>query len=87
MTLRLRTDGISWQEVDDSVVVLDLSGSLYFRLNGTGAFLWSELAEGREREQLVEALTSEYDVADERANADVDAFLGQLESANLLAQD
>lgn len=87
MTLRLRTDGISWQEVDDSVVVLDLTGSLYFRLNGTGAFLWSELAEGRERGQLVEALTSEYDVADERASDDVDTFLGKLESANLLAQD
>lgn len=87
MTLRLRTDEISWQEVDDAIVVLDLSGSQYFRLNGTGAFLWTALADGRERDQLVSELTSEYSVSQEQADKDVDQFLDQLESANLLTRE
>ena len=87
MTLRLRTDDISWQEVDDAIVVLDLSGSQYFRLNGTGAFLWTALAEGRERDQLVTELTAEYSVSATQADTDVASFLAQLEAANLLTSD
>lgn len=87
MTLRLRTNDITWQEVDDAIVVLDLSGSQYFRLNGTGAFLWLALAQGSDRSRLVADLTSEYGVSAEQADRDVGQFLDQLDSAELLLRD
>lgn len=42
--MRLRTEGITWQQLDGELVVLDLRSSMYPTTNGSGAFL----------EQLVE---------------------------------
>ncbi len=41
--LRVRKSDLVWQTVDDEIVVLDLRGSRYFRLNTAGAFLWKLL--------------------------------------------
>ena len=47
-------------------------------LNESGAMLWDKLVQGCDREALVRALTEEYDVAEEQAAADAEAFLDKL---------
>jgi Coenzyme PQQ synthesis protein D (PqqD) len=83
--LRLRTQDLSWRDLDGEVVALDGEGSVYISTNRTGAALWRMLAGGSTREQLVGELVGSFDITRERAEADVDAFLGELRGKGLLA--
>jgi len=82
--LRLRYAGVEWRTLEDETVVLDLQGSRYFAINATGTLLWPLLAQGATRAQLVEAVTQRWDVAEDAAARDVDAFCGGLEAEGLL---
>jgi hypothetical protein len=83
--MKLREQDLTWQEIDEEIVILDLRASSYLKLNGTAAFLWKRLESGAESEDLVGALTSNYEVDDGVARRDVDAFIRQLRRADLLA--
>lgn len=82
--LRLRDGGVDWKVIEGETVVLDLAGSRYFSINATGTLLWPLLAEGATRAQLVDAVTARWDVADDAARRDVDAFCADLDAAGLL---
>ena len=56
--------------------VVDLNGML--TLNESGVLLWNALEVGANKEDLVKALTDEYDVSEEIASKDVDAFIEAL---------
>jgi hypothetical protein len=71
----IRTEGLTWREVDEEVVILDMQASKYFSLNGTGALLWKALAEGAEHRRLVTLLADRFDIDEAIAARDVDAFL------------
>ena len=47
-------------------------------LNATGAFLWETLETAQTAESLTKALTDRYDVTEEKARHDVDAFVAAL---------
>lgn len=53
-------------------------------LNEVGAFLWECLEKGATKEDLVNAILSEYEVPNDVATRDVEAFLAKLEGANLV---
>ncbi len=53
-------------------------------VNETGAFLWERLSGGATKEELLEALRSEYDVGEETAKKDITEFLKTLHAGNLL---
>lgn len=79
--------GVEWQHVDDEVVALDLDASAYLGVNDTGAVLWPLVAAGTTRDGLVDELTSRFQIDDDRARADVGAFLDQLRSLSLVVED
>lgn len=83
--MQLRQDGISWQEIDGELVILDLVRSVYLTTNVSGAFLTKLLAQDRTRDDLTNRLAEEFGLDDERAAADVDAFLALLAQRGLLA--
>lgn len=62
--------------------VADFNGLI--TMNETGAFLWKQLQEDVERDELVHRLTEEYDVTPEQAAQDVDAFLQKLQDNGFL---
>jgi hypothetical protein len=82
--VRLRLEDLTWQELDGEIVVLDLRGSAYYQLNGTGALLWRHLAAGADRSDLESALRETYSVEHHRASDDVDAFLTSLARAGMV---
>jgi hypothetical protein len=82
--MRLRLDDLTWQELDGEIVVLDLRGSAYFQLNGSGTHLWRRLVDGCERHDLECSLVEHYDVDEEQAATDVEAFLADLRAHRLL---
>ena len=76
--------GVEWQQVDDEVVVLDLSSSAYLAVNGSGAALWRLVAAGTTESQFVEELTASFPVDVDQAHADVMQFTMQLRDFALL---
>lgn len=61
---------------------LDFNGMI--NLNESGAFLWKTMSEDTTEPLLVDALLKEYDVDEERAKADVEAFVKKMRKANLI---
>ncbi len=53
------------------------------QLNDTGMLLWDKLALGAEKEDLVNCLLQTYDVTNEIAERDVEAFIGLLKKADI----
>jgi Coenzyme PQQ synthesis protein D (PqqD) len=85
--MHLRSDSIAWNAVGDNVVALDLTSSTYYSTNGTGTLLWELLSEGANRAELVNTLVERFDVGRETVERDVDAFLADLERAQLLTNE
>lgn len=55
-------------------------------LNDSGAMLWNLLSQGCEEQQLLQMLTSEYDVSAQQAKTDLDQFLKKLEDIGCLVR-
>ena len=60
---------------------IDFNGMM--NLNETGAFLFEKMIDGTTREDLIKALTEEYEVDDETAAKDVDLFIEKVEKEDL----
>lgn len=56
-------------------------------MSESGSMLYQKLQTGCSREDLVAALTAEYDVSAEVALQDVDAFLEQMRQLEILVED
>lgn len=80
--LVMRQIGKIWAVLPMGQMTLDLNGML--TLNETGALLWKTLEQGGDRDAMTKALTAEYNVSTERAQADVERFLGKLADAGVL---
>ena len=85
--LKLAEEVLTWREVDGEIVVLDRRSWMYMGVNGSGVLLWKEIIVGAPRPQLVERLCAAYEIDEEVARRDVDAFLEMLSSHNLLVED
>lgn len=83
--MKLRSDGLTWREIDGEMVILDLASSTYLKTNETGATLMRMLVQERTLEELVDGLTEEFGIDDERARADTEAFVQTLRARGLLA--
>ena len=84
--VRLRDRSLDWLPVDDEVVVLDGERDLYLGTNSSGSVLWEALAAGATRSQLAGLLVERFDIEQDRAGSDVEAFLEQLASENLVEE-
>ena len=78
----LRQVADTWVVLALGAASVDFGGML--TLNESGVMLWRILEEGASREQLVSALTAEYDVTHDIALQDVNAFLAKLEKAGCI---
>lgn len=78
----LREVAGSWVVIPIGEKSVDFNGMM--NLNETGVLLWRELEKGVEKEELVAALTAEYDVSAEIAAKDIDEFIEKLEKAGCI---
>lgn len=82
--MRLRRDGLSWHVAGEDVVVLDLGGSVYLRLNGSARVLWESLVEPRSDSDLADVLVEQFGIDRSLAEQDVAGFVEQLRERRLL---
>ena len=78
----LRKVSDSYIVVPVGEAVVDFSGMV--NLNESGACLFEALQKGATEDELVEALLSEYDVAETVARADVKRFISKVKDAGIL---
>ncbi|NNE11583.1 MAG: PqqD family protein [Ilumatobacter sp.] len=82
--MQLRESGLTWQTVGDEIVVLDLDGSVYLKLNGSARLLWDRLGAPTDEASLAAELVERYGVDADRAAADTAAFVAELRRRSLL---
>jgi hypothetical protein len=70
-----RGDDMSWREIDDEVIVLDLRSATYLRLNPSGAVLWQQLEPGASEPELVNVLADRFELPVQQATEEVVAFI------------
>lgn len=73
--------------VEADLVLLDLSGGTYFKLNETGAFLLERIRSGDTPGEAAAALTRHFDVGLEAATRDLDKLLKTLQQKRLLCDN
>jgi len=70
--------------VNEEGFIFDPETGNSFTVNQTGPFILKLLKEGKSEEEIVEALTREYDVSPEEARRDLLDFIEQLRLNGLL---
>ena len=73
-------------ELDDSFAILKLETSEYFKLNATGALVWERISSGATLDEIVEAVSSNFDIGPEECRHDVIALVAELEKAGLIVR-
>ncbi len=81
--------GFILREVAGSFIVVAVGDAVkefngVINLNETGAFLWKQLQQGSDEEELTKALLNEYDVEEGIARADAKNFIAKLTEAGLV---
>jgi hypothetical protein len=69
----------------DGAVLMNIKGGHMLTLNLTGSMIWQQLADGRSPEQIADTLSPQFGIPREQALADVNEFLEQLETQQLIA--
>ena len=80
--LVLRQVADTWTVLPLGKDIINFDGML--TLNETGAMLWKLLEKGAEKTDLVAAMTAEYDVSEETAEADINEYIAKLTKASCL---
>ena len=82
----LRDPALPFQRLDEEAIVVDPRTREVHLLNETGARIWELLEEASTVDELVEALSDEYEgMAPEALRLEVEAFLADLGRKGLLA--
>ena len=74
----LRSDAVSWREVDGEIVALDIASGAYFSVNGAGRVLWKSLVDPVSVDDLAIALSESFSIPKEQAASDAAAFVDDL---------
>ena len=82
-------DGYIIREVAGSNIVVpvgdeQVSFGGIMTLNPVGAFVWKKLENGATKQELVEAVLSEYEVDRQTASADIDRYIEKLRQKNII---
>src|SRR5918997_1801675 len=87
MARQIQHPDVVYTDLVDGAVLLHLETKLYYSLNEAGTTVWRVLNSTERREELIQRLTSEYEVEKERAEASVSEFIQELERNQLVLPD
>jgi hypothetical protein len=78
------SDRVVSETIDGEVVAIDLESGRYYSLEGPAARAWEAIQAGQDVDGFVAAVAAEAGVGADEAQADVAAFLAELEAEGLL---
>ncbi len=78
---------VAWNYLEDNIIAFNLGGNREFHhLNATAAVVFNALGTPRSKEELVQALTTEFEVSSEQAAQDLGSLLAELKAKNLIVE-
>lgn len=83
-TTAVRTDGLQSTTVDDDLVVLNLRTNNYISIDRVGRRVWELLEKPTRVGDLIAALAEEFEADPSIVEADVTAFLGELDDEGMV---
>ncbi len=82
--IALKIDDLTWREVQDELLVLDMATTTYLTLNGSAKVLWECLVDGATLTEMAGALVDRYGIDTGRARVDAEEFLQVLEERSFV---
>lgn len=84
-----RKDSYILRQVGGKYVIMPIGDKAFefsgiININETGALLWETLAEDVSMQQLISAMTAEYNIDEQTAENDINEFISQLSAADLI---
>lgn len=79
-----RSNDLLGAAVGEELLMMSIEQGSYFSLNSVGARIWELLENPTSIEELVAALTGEYDVPADTCRAEVEKFLSALRERRML---
>jgi len=76
---------VLFQDLEGEAVLLNLKTGVYFGLDRVGTRVWQLIETPTPIAQIVESLTAEFDVTDERCTADVLALAASMAQHGLVS--
>lgn len=86
LTPRIAPD-LLWRTLDDDAVIVSPRAGKVRVLNGIGTTIWKMLADGKQMEEIEAHLVAAYQTTIEQLRPDVEGFLAELASRDLLIWD
>lgn len=83
MTSRIPSTVI-YRKLGEEIVMLNLESGLYFGLNQTGSEIWEMYLDGRENEEIVEAMALRYEMSKEQIRLHIGMLLTELKENGLI---
>ncbi|MDD4904160.1 MAG: PqqD family protein [Candidatus Bipolaricaulis sp.] len=77
-------DDIAARVLDGEAIMINLAKGTYYSLDGVGGRIWELLEEGKGAAEMADTISLEFDVTAERARADIDRILGELQAEDAL---
>ena len=75
---------VQYVRVEGDFVLMDLAAGVYFGLDAVASHIWMSLAEHGDVQRAADELCDDYEVTPERALADVERWVAELESKGLV---
>lgn len=81
----INEDIVSRDNQDGTVVLMKMDDSeIFYKIEGVAAAVWKEIKAGKEIGNIKSVLLGNFDVKAEQLNSDIDNFVGDLISKNIL---
>lgn len=83
-TVVARAEGFSTAQVQDDLMMLNVEQGAYYSLDPIGAEIWKLLEQPAAVRDVVELLQKKYDVSALQCQADVQAFLEEMQKNGMI---
>lgn len=84
MTVYKASTKYLYSEIDSEAVILDVNSGTYFGLNEVSNRIWQLLQTSTSKQQLVDQILAEYEVAESEVAKDIESLLKEMLDAGLV---
>jgi len=81
---RPRDEEVASKVIDGEAIIINLGNGIYYSMDKVGALIWDLLQSGCMLEEIIRAVTGEYDVSREQAESNVCQLVQELIQENLV---
>lgn len=79
-------DDLSWQEIREKIVILDMSEKrMFHEFNETASFIWKQIQKNLSETEISRELSKVYAVTEEEALIEIKSFIKELEAKELIS--